>query len=229
MIDSGRAMAVTSVAPQIAQEHEHHDDREHRALDQRLHRRVIIPELIVDLRVDLGEGHVRVFGLNLLKPLGDQLIHRHVARALGARDAEGDDRLVEEAREGARLGRPVGDGRNLVEPHLPAAGQRDRQRCEIRDAAGARQACGSPAPGRRSRRVRRRDRHCLARTCSLTAAAVTPSASSFSGSSETRISRSTPPKRFTSPTPLMLCNSRATVSSMNHDSFSVVMPGAEAA
>ena len=99
---------------------------------------MIIAELAVDLGVDLGELHLRMRRLDRRKPLGDQLIDGHVACALGAGDAEGDDRLVEQAGEGARLGRAVGDGRELVEPDLAPAGERDRQRREIGDASRSR-------------------------------------------------------------------------------------------
>ena len=67
------------------------------------------------------------------------MIDRHVAGALGAGDAESDDRLVEEAGEGARLGRTVDDRSELVEPDLASARQRDRQRREIGDAVRARE------------------------------------------------------------------------------------------
>src|SRR5208337_3050803 len=87
MIDSGSATAVTMVA-QIAQEGEHDDDGERRALDQRLHGRMIIAEFVVDLGVDLGESHLRVVGLDLGEPLFDELIDGDVACALGPGHAE---------------------------------------------------------------------------------------------------------------------------------------------
>ena len=96
---------------------------------------MIVAELAVDLGVDLGEFHIRMRRLDCREPFGDQLIDGHVARALGAGDAEGDDRLVEQAGEGARLGRAVGDGREFVEPDLAPARERDRQRREIGDAS----------------------------------------------------------------------------------------------
>ena len=129
--DEGRA--------EIAQENKHDDHGKQRALDQRLHCRAIIAEFVVDLGVDLGEGDARMGGLNCRKPLGDRLIDCHVARAFGAGDAECDDRLVEEAGEGARLGRAVDDRSEFVEPDLASARQRDRQRREIGDAMRARE------------------------------------------------------------------------------------------
>ena len=100
---------------------------------------MIIAELAVDLGVDLGEGHLRMLGLDVLKPLLDQLIDCHVARTLGAGDAESDDRLVEQAGEGARLGRAVGHRPELVEPDLAPARQSDRQRREIFELSRARE------------------------------------------------------------------------------------------
>src|SRR5271165_1357265 len=123
---------------QITQEDEHHDDRKQRAFDQGLHRRAVVAELVVDLRVDLGEGHLGVLGGNFREPLLDQLIDGHVARALGPLDAEGDNRLVKEAGEGARLGGAVDNRPEFVEPDFAPARQRDRQRREIGDAARAR-------------------------------------------------------------------------------------------
>ena len=68
---------------------------------------------------------------------GDELVDGDVARALGARDAERHDRLVEQAREGARLGGAVGHRRQFVEPHAAVAGQRNRRRGEVGDGARA--------------------------------------------------------------------------------------------
>ncbi len=98
---------------------------------------MIVADFVVDLGVDLGEGHFRVRRLDLRQSLGDPLVDGDVACALGAGDAEADDRLVEQAGEGARLGRAVDDRSELVEAHLAAAGERDRQRREVGDAAGA--------------------------------------------------------------------------------------------
>ena len=137
MMESGIAMAVTMVARKIAQEDEHHDDREQRALDQGLHRRVIIAEFVVDLGVDLGEFDLGMRGLDLREPRRDHLVDGDVARALGARHAEGDDRLVKQPRKSARLGGAVGDRAEFVEPDLAPARQRDRQRGEIGDRTGA--------------------------------------------------------------------------------------------
>ncbi len=92
---------------------------------------MIIADLAVDLGVDLGEFHFRMRRLDFLQPLRDQSIDAHVACALGAGHAEGDDRLVEQAGEGARLGRSIGDGRELVEPDPAPARQSDRQRGQI--------------------------------------------------------------------------------------------------
>ena len=76
-------------------------------------------------------------GLDLGEPLRDPVVDGHVARALGAGHAEGDDRLVEQASEGARFRRAVDYCPELVESHLATARKRDRQRREIGDAARA--------------------------------------------------------------------------------------------
>ena len=82
MIDSGSAS--DDGRAQIAQEGERDDDGERRALDQRLHGRIIIAEFVADLGVDLGESHLRVVGLDLGEPLLDVLIDGDVACALSA-------------------------------------------------------------------------------------------------------------------------------------------------
>ncbi len=137
MIDNGSATAVTRVARRSRRspEDKDDDDREERPLDQRLHRRAIVAELVVDLGVDLGEGHLRMLGADFGEPLRHSLIDGDVACALGAGYAEGDDRLVEQPGEGARLGRAIDHGSELIEPHLAPARQRNRQRGEIGDAA----------------------------------------------------------------------------------------------
>ena len=123
--------------PDVPQEDEHDDDGERRALDQRLHRRMVVAELAHDLGVDLGEGHFRMRGLDFRQALRDPLVDCHVARAFGAGDPEGDDRLIEQTRERARLRGAVDDRSELVETHLASARQRDRQRRELGDAARA--------------------------------------------------------------------------------------------
>ena len=160
MIDSGSATRGDDGGANVAQEDEHDDDGEQRALDQRLHRRMIVADLVVDLGVDLGEGHLGVRGLDLREALRDQPIDGDVACALGAGDAEGDDRLVEQAGEGARLGRAVDDRSQFVEAHLAARREARSAAPRGRRRYARRRACGSPAPDRRLRRVRRRDRRC---------------------------------------------------------------------
>jgi hypothetical protein len=54
--------------------------------------------------------------------LMDHLAHRGVGGAARPRDREGDDRLAVEACEGAGLLGPVAERREVVEPHLAAAG-----------------------------------------------------------------------------------------------------------
>ncbi len=100
---------------------------------------MIIADLAVDLGVDLGEFHLRMRSRDLREPLLDQSVDGHVACALGAGHAEGDDRLVEQSREGARLRRAVGDGRELVETNPAPARQSDRQRGQIFQLSRARE------------------------------------------------------------------------------------------
>ena len=76
---------------------------------------------------------------------------------------------------------------------------------------------------RRSRRGRRRGRRWWRAAAGSRRPPVMPSASSRSGSSATRISRSTPPMRSTWPTPFTPCSARTTTSSTNQDSSSGVM------
>ena len=118
----------------VAQEDEHDDDGEQRALDQRLHRRVVGA-------ADVWSTWCRCWQIrrrdgacaSSVDGLGDVGGDDGVARALGARDGEGDDRIAVERGEGARLGDGVGDGAELVEAHLAAARQRDHGRGEIGD------------------------------------------------------------------------------------------------
>ncbi len=93
----------------VAQEDEHHDDGEDGALDQRLHGRVIGAERVGHHRVDQLELDVGVRLLQLRDLLGDVGGDHRVARALGARDGEGDHRRAVERGERARLGGGVRD------------------------------------------------------------------------------------------------------------------------
>ena len=146
----------------VAQEHEHDDDGEQGALDQRLHRRVVVAEFVVDLGVDFGEGHFRVGGLRFWRASpATLLVDRHVAGALGAGDAEGDDRLIEQPGEGARFGRrrrsrvPSSSSRTLRPPDS-AMGSAARSATLCAPAKRADRLLLA----RRLRRGRRRDRRC---------------------------------------------------------------------
>ena len=79
-------------------------------------------------------------GIGLLE-LVDPLFHRgrdhHVARALGALDAERDDRLAVEAREGARIGDRVGHDAEIVETNRAAGRQADHRAGQIVERPGA--------------------------------------------------------------------------------------------
>ena len=148
-----------------------------------------------------------------------------VARALRARDGEGDDGLSVELGEER--------GSSIPSRHLARAGRaapcaRREGRSSSRRAPrpnACRQACGSPARGPPiSPRPPARSTF-VARTWRLTSPAVTPKASRRSGSSAMRISRVTPPMRLTSETPFTPWSTRTTVSSTNHDSSSGVIAG----
>ena len=121
----------------IAQEPKHDDDGENGALEQRRDRGFVIA---------LGEIHRGVDQLEIDIGIGDfqrvdALLHgccdHHVAGALGALDAERHHRLAVEARKGAAIGDGVGDGTEIVEPHLAAAKQRNHRSREIIERLGA--------------------------------------------------------------------------------------------
>ena len=76
MIDSGSASAVTMVARMSRRKTSTTIDRQQRALDQRLHGRGIIAELVVDLGVDLGEAHLGMVGLDARQSRGDEPVDR---------------------------------------------------------------------------------------------------------------------------------------------------------
>ena len=168
-------------------------------------------------------------GLNARQALGDEAVDGDVARALGARDPEGDDRLVEQPREGARLRGAVGD------------------RSPVRRAAPCVRLAARSAVRRDRRRARageRADRLFLAGDLAASAAEVDIVGAHLrvdrrGGDAEREqllgverdadLAVDAAEALVTSPTPLTLCSSRATVSSMNQDNCSTVMPGAEAA
>ena len=131
----------------------------------------------------------------------DRFRHHDIACAFCAHDDHADDRRAVEPGERARLRYRVGDLPQVVQPHLAAesagrfASRRDRR------GSWLPQGCGSPDRGRRSRRDRRRDRHCCREAGGSRRAGSVPTPCSRTGSSPTRISRSTLPMRSTSPTP----------------------------
>ena len=116
--------------------------------DQRLHRRVVIAEFVVDLGVDLGEvtSGCAVWMRARASPQRRRSTVTSLAPLPRATE-EGDDRLVEQSRESARLRRSVRHCSQFVEPDLAAARQRDRQGCQVGDRAARRPACGSLVPG----------------------------------------------------------------------------------
>ena len=121
----------------IAQEQQHDDHRKDCALEQGRDRRIVIALGEVDrgidqLQIDIGIGDLQRF---------DPLLHgggnHHVAGALGALDAERHHRLAVEAGKGPAIGDGVGDGAEIVEPHLAAAEQRDHGAGEFVQRLGA--------------------------------------------------------------------------------------------
>ena len=136
-IDSGSEIGGDDGGAQVAQEQQHDDDREHGALEQRRDRGVVVALGEVDrgvdqLQVDIGIGRLERVDA-LLHGGGDH----HVASALGALDAECDHRLAVEASEGAAVGDGVGDGAEVVEPHLAAGKQRNHGAGELAQRLGA--------------------------------------------------------------------------------------------
>ena len=106
MADSGSAMAVISVARQLRRKMNTTSTASDGALDQRLHRRLVVAARVGDGVVDLGRGGRPGTACRSSAMLGvDDVGDRQLARALGAEDGEGDDRLAVEAGEGARLAR----------------------------------------------------------------------------------------------------------------------------
>ena len=122
----------------VTQEQQHDGGREHRALDQALHGGVVAalggPHTVVDPRVD----HVGIAGGKRLQVVADGVGDGDLAGALGAEDREGDDRGgAVQAGEIARLLVAVGDGGEVGEARLAAAGQNDAGGRELGERAGA--------------------------------------------------------------------------------------------
>src|SRR6516225_6913761 len=61
----------------------------------------------------------------------DHVLDVDVAGAFTAQDAEADHRTAIESRKGARLRNAVRDSTDIVEPHIPAARQRNAGRREV--------------------------------------------------------------------------------------------------
>ena len=128
---------------QVAQEQEHDEDGEHGAFDQRLHRRFVGAEGVVDRIVDAGDGGAGVLGLDLLD-LGAAASATVMSLAPLPRVMEkATTDLPSSSGEGARFFPGIGDGAEFIEPDLAAAWQGDGGRGEIGDGllAGQRADC----------------------------------------------------------------------------------------
>ena len=179
----------------VAQEDEHDDDGEDGALDQRLHGRVVGAERVVDHRVDQLELDVRDAPSAARRPSWPRRRRRRRrsrpwrARWRTPRPACRRARRRCAARPWRRVTVPSWSRRTLRP--LGSAIVVAARSSTVCLPASVRIACSrppiSPRPPARSTLV--------ARSCRLTSPAVMPKASSRSGSSATRISRSTPPMR----------------------------------
>ena len=111
----------------VAQKHPHHDHREHGAFVQQFHGavKVFLHRLgVVDHQLERDVGPLR-------RQRRDRAAHTpaHVqlARAFGAQHFKADHHLAVLQGFGARLGRGVQHARHLVQPDVPAVGQRNVQ------------------------------------------------------------------------------------------------------
>ena len=158
-IDSGSDTAAMMVARMSRRNRKHDDDRERRALEQGLDRRVVVAHGEFDRVVDQLEFDVGMARLDLV----DRLLHRggddDVAGALRAPDAERDDRLAVEPGEGPAVGDSVGDGAEIIEPDLAAGRQADHRAGEVVERVRAGERADRLVVARRFRRGRRRRRH----------------------------------------------------------------------
>ena len=173
----------------VAQEQPHHQHRQQRAFVQQRHRAVVVLLHRVDEVEGLGDGDVRVRGLQLVERGAHARGDLDLAGAAAARDLEADHRLAVEQRGRALLGHgvaaraPPGPGgcagrRRARSPCAPARRPTARWRWCAPTARRRRGRCGRPrlpaAPGAAGARCRRRWRSAPA---------------ACSGSSSTRTSR----------------------------------------
>ena len=178
----------------VAQEEEHDEHGERGAFEQRLHRGRVVAARVGDRVVDLGEADVGV----LLAAARPACLSTTSATDSSLAPLERNTEKVTTGSPLRRANERCSLASSMTWPRsrqadLAAAGQARswsrRAPRRVRAPASVRIACSwpptSPRPPPRSTLV--------ARTWRLTSAAVMPSASSRSGSSRTRISRSTPP------------------------------------
>ena len=169
MTDSGRATAAIRVARQSRRNRNTTIDRQHRALDQRVHGGFVVALGIVDrvssILVIVTSGCV---GLQLVDRLPSTRSSTSTSLAPLARKTpkETTGLAVERAKDRGSSQASVTWPRS-DQPHLAAPGERDLERREICQHRRRRRACGSPARGRRNRRCRRPRSTLVARSCSV--------------------------------------------------------------
>ena len=160
MTDSGSAIAETSVARQSRRKMSTTMTASSGALDQRLHRRIVVAVGVVDRVVDLADGDV---GMRCLQ-LRDRLPRRAVDVDVALRPCRGRCRTTPPVWPLTRA-KVFGSSQASVtvaisrQRDAAAAAERDLELLRGRPASWRRRACGSPGRGRRNRRGRRSGRH----------------------------------------------------------------------
>ena len=115
---------------QIAKEKQHDEHREHRALDQRVHGRAVVPQREVDGGVDFVEMHARVRVRQFANNRGHAIRHARIAFALGPHHGESHHVAPIELGKGPAFLSGIGYLAQLIEAHFAPARQRDRGGCE---------------------------------------------------------------------------------------------------
>ena len=202
MIDSGSAIAAMTRRAHIAQEQEDDDDRQRRALEQRMHRRVVIALGIAhrgvdQLERDLGMGRAR--STQCLLDLGGDASRRSRPWRAECRRRRSDRRSAAQRSAASAIAAATREVSSRTSP--PCGGW-----------IGSRGKFGeSELPAGlflRGLDLRVRFGH------------GKPASASATGSSATEISRVTPPIRSTQPTPASVFRPPMTLSSTKADNCS---------